>query len=214
MHNQHFIELHFIEELLPGYFWIFPLPDNRANVGLGVLTKQIKKKNINLKRTLQKILNERDGIKERFKNARPVDEIRGWGLPLGSSRRRLSGERFLLIGDAGSLIDPLTGEGIGNAFQSAQVASKIIERALIARDFSEEYLFEYDRKLYSELKDELKLSEYIQWLVQRQWLFNFVFNRLHNNQSLQEVFTGMLSNLDMRAKLRSPAFYLKILFNR
>ena len=214
MHNQHFIELHFIEELLPGYFWIFPLPDNRANVGLGVLTKQIKKKNINLKRTLQKILNERDGIKDRFKNARPVDEIRGWGLPLGSSRRRLSGERFLLIGDAGSLIDPLTGEGIGNAFQSAQVASKIIERALIARDFSEEYLFEYDRKLYSELKDELKLSEYIQWLVQRQWLFNFVFNRLHNNQSLQEVFTGMLSNLDMRAKLRSPAFYLKILFNR
>ena len=135
-------------------------------------------------------------------------------MPLGSSRKKLSGERFLLVGDAGSLIDPLTGEGIGNAFQSAYIASKIIERALIARDFSEQYLFDYDRKLYEELKDELRLSEYIQRLVQKQWLFNFVFNRLHNNKSLQEVFTGMLSDLDIRAKLRSPSFYLKVLFNR
>ncbi len=214
LHEKNYIELHFIEDLLPGYFWIFPLPNNQANVGLGILSDQIKKKNINLKKTLQKIINEHKGIKERFINAKPIDEIRGWGLPLGSSRKKLSGERFLLIGDAGSLIDPLTGEGIGNAFQSASVASKIIERAIIARDFSEEYLFEYDRKLYHELKDELRLSEYIQRLVQKQWLFNFVFNRLHKNKSLQEVFTSMLSNLDIRAKLRSPGFYLKILFNR
>lgn len=214
LNEKNFIELHFIKDLLPGYFWIFPLPNNQANVGLGILTDQIKKKNINLKTTLLKIISEHKGIKERFINAKPIDEIRGWGLPLGSSRKKLSGERFLLIGDAGSLIDPLTGEGIGNAFQSASVASKIIERALIARDFSEDYLYDYDRKLYHELKDELKLSEYIQRLVQKQWLFNFVFNRLHKNKSLQEVFTGMLNNLDIRAKLRSPTFYLKVLFNR
>ncbi|HES60100.1 MAG: geranylgeranyl reductase family protein [Calditrichaceae bacterium] len=214
MHDQNFIELHFIKDLLPGYFWIFPLPNNQVNVGLGVLTNQIKEKNINLKKTLQNILNEHPTIKERFKNARPIDEVRGWGLPLASSRKRLSGERFLLIGDAGSLIDPLTGEGIGNAMQSAHAASKIIERALIAGDFSEEYLSDYDKLFYDELKDELRLSEYIQRLVQKPWLFNFVFNRLHKNKSLQEVFTGMLSDLDLRAKLRSPGFYFKILFNR
>ena len=214
MHEQNFIELHFIKDLLPGYFWIFPLPNNQVNVGLGILTNQIKKKNINLKKTLQRILNEHDIIKDRFKNAKPIDEVRGWGLPLGSSRRKISGERFILIGDAGSLIDPLTGEGVGNALQSAQVASKLIEKAVIAQDFSEEYLQEYDQKLYGELSDELKLSEYIQRLSKQSWLFNFVFNRLHNNKALQEVFTGMLNNLDMRAKLRSPAFYLKILFNR
>ncbi|MBI5047157.1 FAD-dependent monooxygenase, partial [Candidatus Micrarchaeota archaeon] len=27
------IELHFIDSVLPGYFWIFPLPNKRANVG-------------------------------------------------------------------------------------------------------------------------------------------------------------------------------------
>ena len=30
------IELHFQKELLPGYFWIFPLPNNQWNVGLGI----------------------------------------------------------------------------------------------------------------------------------------------------------------------------------
>ncbi len=87
LHEKNFIELHFIEDLLPGYFWIFPLPNNQANVGLGILSDQIKKKNINLKKTLQKIINEHKGIKERFINAKPIDEIRGWGLPLGSSRK-------------------------------------------------------------------------------------------------------------------------------
>lgn len=214
MHVQNFIELHFIKELLPGYFWIFPLPNGKANVGLGILSSQIKKKNINLKKTLQRILNDHHVISDRFKNAKPINDVQGWGLPLGSSRKKISGERFLLIGDAGSLIDPLTGEGVGNALQSAQVASRLIEKAVIAQDFSEEYLLEYDQKLYSELGDELKLSEYIQRLSQQSWLFNFVFNRLHNNKALQEVFTGMLNSLDMRAKLRSPGFYLKIILNR
>jgi flavin-dependent dehydrogenase len=33
---------------------------------------------------------------------------------LGSEKRKLSGNRFLLPGDAASLIDPFSGEGIGN----------------------------------------------------------------------------------------------------
>ena len=35
-HDDNFIELHFLPELNPGYFWIFPLPDGGANVGLGM----------------------------------------------------------------------------------------------------------------------------------------------------------------------------------
>src|SRR3989344_2696082 len=31
------IEIHLVESLLPGYFWIFPLPNGEANVGLGMI---------------------------------------------------------------------------------------------------------------------------------------------------------------------------------
>jgi len=34
-------EIHLIKDLLPGYFWIFPVKNNLANVGLGVLSAVI-----------------------------------------------------------------------------------------------------------------------------------------------------------------------------
>ena len=40
-HPGNHIELHFYKELLPGYFWVFPLPNNNANVGLGMLSSDV-----------------------------------------------------------------------------------------------------------------------------------------------------------------------------
>ncbi|MDV7401723.1 hypothetical protein RZS08_60450, partial [Arthrospira platensis SPKY1] len=49
LHPENFIELHYLPEVNPGYFWIFPLPGGHANVGLGMRTDFIKKKKINLR---------------------------------------------------------------------------------------------------------------------------------------------------------------------
>jgi geranylgeranyl reductase family protein len=40
------IELHYVDEVIPGYFWIFPVEDGYANVGIGMLHDIIKRKNI------------------------------------------------------------------------------------------------------------------------------------------------------------------------
>jgi geranylgeranyl reductase family protein len=40
-HPNDYIELHFYEGILPGYFWIFPLPNNQANVGLAMLSSEV-----------------------------------------------------------------------------------------------------------------------------------------------------------------------------
>ncbi|MBA4057939.1 MAG: geranylgeranyl reductase, partial [Marivirga sp.] len=113
-HEDHFIELYFFRQILPGYLWIFPLPDNKANVGIGMLSSEISKKKINLTKTLKELLANHPLLKERFADAKPIETVKGYGLPLGSLKRKISGERFLLVGDAASLIDPFTGEGIGN----------------------------------------------------------------------------------------------------
>jgi flavin-dependent dehydrogenase len=42
--EDNFIELHFIKKMLPGYFWIFPLPNGEANVGVGLLSDMVRKK--------------------------------------------------------------------------------------------------------------------------------------------------------------------------
>lgn len=89
MQQDGFIELHFLKGLLPGYFWIFPLPNGEANVGLGMLSETVHKKKINLKKELLKIIETDPVIKERFKNARLEGSIDGYGLPLGSKKENL-----------------------------------------------------------------------------------------------------------------------------
>jgi geranylgeranyl reductase family protein len=213
MHPQNFIELHFLPEMLPGYFWIFPLPNGMANVGAGMLTTEVSKRKINLKEDMIKAIENNPNIRERFKNAKLQGKIQGWGLPLGSKKRPVSGERFLLAGDAGSLIDPFTGEGIGNALYSGMMAADQIVECIKQQRYDAEFLYQYDKTFYDRQWDELKLSHTLQKLCKYQWLFNFVVNKAHKNRTLRETISCMFEDLDLRAKLRNPFFYFKLLAN-
>ncbi len=214
LHLENYIELHFYKEMQPGYFWIFPLPNGAANVGMGMLSSAVSSQKANLKKMMQDIIDTHPVIKERFKNASLQGKVEGWGLPLGSKRRNLSGERFLLTGDAGSLIDPFTGEGIGNAMVSGLVASRQIKRSIEANNFSADFLKAYDNELYRKLWAELKLSRYLQLLSAKPWLFNFVINKASRSKELRETISCMFENVDIRKKFANPLFYLKILFNK
>lgn len=213
MHPQHFIELHFLPELLPGYFWIFPLPNGMANIGAGMLSKEVSKRKVNLKADMLKAIENNPNIKERFKNAKLEGKIQGWGLPLGSKKRPLSGDGFLLTGDAGSLIDPFTGEGIGNALYSGMMAAEWIVKAINEKRFDAGFLKQYDHAFYERQWDELKLSHTMQRLCKYPWLFNLVVNKAHKNKALRETISCMFEDLDLRSKLRNPLFYIKLLVN-
>jgi geranylgeranyl reductase family protein len=214
LHPENYLELHFLKELLPGYFWIFPLPNGYANVGMGMLSAHIKKHKVNLRQEMLKIVEQHPSFKDRFTNAELDGKILGWGLPLGSKKRPVSGDNYLLLGDAGSFIDPFTGEGIGNAIVSGLVASRVAKQAFDSNNFSAAALAEYDKTMYHKLWNELKLSHTLQRLSTKPWLFNFVVNRLHNNKTMRDVFTNMFYDLDLRAQMQNPLFYLKLLFSR
>lgn len=213
LHNQNFIELHFLEELLPGYFWIFPLPNGQANVGAGMLSSSVSAKKVNLKEDMLRAIANNPKIKHRFANANLVGKIQGWGLPLGSKKRVISGDNFLLTGDAASLIDPFTGEGIGNAMYSGMLAAAHIQNCITQNNFSATFNQQYDSAFYDRQWDELKLSHTMQKLCKYPWLFNFVVNKANKNRALRETISCMFEDLDLRAKLRNPLFYVKLLIN-
>src|SRR3989338_7354364 len=124
------IELHFVDEVMPGYFWIFPLDNGWANVGLGLLTSEKQKRGLDLKKTQELIIANNPLFKDRFKDAK-IDElgIKVWTLPLASYHRKNHGNGWLLVGDAASLIDPFSGEGVGNAMTAGKFAGKHVARA-------------------------------------------------------------------------------------
>lgn len=215
MHQENFIELHFLPEMLPGYLWIFPLPNGMANVGVGILSERIREKKINLREQMLHAIKTNPQISPRFANARLKDKIHGWGLPLGMERQPLSGNSFMLTGDAACLIDPFSGEGIGNALYSGMLAAAAAKEAIEAGDFSAAFLQKgYDDVVYKRLGGELKLSATLQRLCKYPWLFNYVVNKAYKSASLRNTISCMFTDMDLREQLSKPSFYLKILFNK
>jgi len=206
------IELHYVKEVNPGYFWLFPAGDGRANIGIGLSKSDMKKEN----RTLRQIMDEvtqTEYFKERFADAKQLERPVGWNLPLGSIHRKNHGNGFMLLGDAAGLVDPFTGEGIGNAMVSGQYAMEVAAKSKPSGDFSEKAFAEYDELLWREIGKELRTSTKLQSLARSKFLLNFVINRASRNEEVQNIISGMLANEIPKDELSSPLFYFKILFS-
>ena len=214
MHDDNFIELHFIEDVTPGYFWIFPLPNGLTNVGLGMRSDVISKKKVNLKKELQRILKEHPILKERFANAELEGKVVGFGLPLGSKPRTISGDHYMLVGDAGHLIDPLTGEGIGNAIYSGFIAAEQALQCLEQNDYSAQFMKAYDVRVARVLGTEMKLSYQLQRLLAAPWRANRIANFVTNNKKLINVISRMYTDFHLRKQLVNPMFWVKLLIRK
>ncbi len=154
-------EVHIYRNNMPGYLWIFPLGNNTTNVGFGMLSSEISKRKINLRKSLTQIISQNPQLKERFHSAKIEGDVKGFGLALGSRKVKLYGNNFLLIGDAASLIDPKSGDGISNAIESGLISASTIINAHKIKDFSKESLKQYKTDLYKKIGSELLISTII-----------------------------------------------------
>lgn len=211
-HQDNFIELHFLEKYNPGYFWIFPLPNGQANVGLGMRSDIVKKRGVNLRAAMDEVIAS-DAFKERFAGARQLTKTIGYGLPLGSKERTLSGDHYLLTGDAGHLIDPLTGEGIGNATYSGFIAAELAEKCLQQKRFDAEFLAAYDVRIARVLRTELRLSYRLQQIMQRKRITNFLTGIVADNPKIIELLCRMYTDFELRKQLVNPVFWWKQFWN-
>ncbi len=211
--RENFIELHFLKPFLPGYFWIFPLTGGYANVGVGMLSSHVSRGKVNLRQAMMHLIDTHPALRPRFAEAELVGQIKGYGLPLGSLQRPISGRQFMLVGDAAHLVDPFSGEGISNAMISGRWAADQAAKCLRMGDFSARCMQGYDASVYRRLGRELQLSYRMQQLLNFPWLFNAVARKAARNPAFAELLSCMFNDLDMRGQLKNPAFYLKLLLN-
>lgn len=209
---ENYVEFYLLGDLRPGYLWIFPLPNGLANVGLGMLSAALRRKRINLREKLIEILRTHPQLASRFRHAEIVGDIKGFGLPLGSKRYNISGERFLLTGDAASLIDPLTGEGIGEAMLSGAFAAKHILNCFKAQDFSASFNKQYDEMVYGRLMPSFRLHSVLQKVAATPFLVNLLVRKVGRSEYLKDTVAGMVENFELRKRLGQPSFYLRLLF--
>lgn len=117
----------FEEDLLPGYAWVFPVGDGAANVGFGVLKTADGSTNGKALAAQWRGLADRPSLRRALgPRAEPEGSVRAWPIPAGYDRDRLTRGRVLFAGDAASVVDPMTGEGIAQALESGVLAAHAV----------------------------------------------------------------------------------------
>jgi geranylgeranyl reductase family protein len=209
--ENHAIEIHFLKELLPWYLWIFPFSDHSANVGLALPASLAKKNQLSLKELLFHLIEKYPHLKKRFTDAKLKGKIEANRLPYYTGSCKIAGDNYLLLGDAARLIDPFTGEGIGNAMASGLIAAEIAAGCMADMDFSHSATQSYQQKIYGKLEPELALGLRLQSLARNKHLLNLVIGRASRDEKTRNLISEMLYSNDTRSKLKNPMFYLKLL---
>jgi geranylgeranyl reductase family protein len=114
----------FMEELLPGYAWSFPLAGGHANVGV-CLARETRRAGSELAALCQATLESPFLTSFLGPAARRVGPLRSWPIPapIGSLALSALCGRVLFAGDAARAADPFSGEGIAQALESGVAAA-------------------------------------------------------------------------------------------
>ena len=120
-----------------GYGWVFPKGDH-VNVGVGGWETEGPRLREHLAR-----LCRAHGL-----DVAALTEVRGHRLPLRRQGSALAGGRVALVGDAAGLVDPLSGDGMYEAFLSANLAARhALEILAGERSSFDDYAVELEQRL-------------------------------------------------------------------
>jgi flavin-dependent dehydrogenase len=214
------VDILFGKAFFPGYAWIFPLGEGRANVGMGMVMDPNRPERVNLRERFAHWLEHDRAAKARLHDARLVGRIVGWPLNTYSPTSRRHGQRVLLIGDAANLVDPINGEGIHTALESAQIAARMADEALRADDLSEVFLARYDRRWRAAFDLDLRLADLYVTLAGRRSLRGAGLSVLRlvgaagrRDSTYAGIVTGILAGVLPTRSSLSASFILKTLLH-
>ncbi len=176
-----------------GYGWVFYFGDGRANVGAGVSTKTLARTGRNLKDFYDRFLEEPE-IAEWLKGAEPEKPAKSWSLKMGMWGARRYAQGLMTVGDAASMIHPISGEGVGYAIESGRLAASFAHEARSRGDYSASLLAGYARQLRNKRAREhlsgYALTNLIPNLGMLEPLFKACEKDPDARRTLVEGFTG------------------------
>ncbi|MBY0375278.1 MAG: NAD(P)/FAD-dependent oxidoreductase [Bryobacteraceae bacterium] len=115
--DQNHVDIQFLENL-EGYIWVFP---RCGHLSVGICGKGQSAQQLRIR--LERYMDEK-GIPYKgasfYGHMLPALESPGW------RKNRVSGEGWMAVGDAGGLVDPITGEGLYYALRSSDLASQVL----------------------------------------------------------------------------------------
>ena len=149
-------QLRFDHVPLPGYGWLFPVGSGIANIGVGFLPRAGGPSRPATD-AFQRFVQGRP-LARLLAGARRVGPVRGFPIRVDFLTAPTFGPSTLLVGEAAGLVNPLTGEGIDYALESAQIAADHLAAGLGRGGLD---LHAYDRALRLRFEKVFRFSQMV-----------------------------------------------------
>ena len=114
---------------LDRWFWLIPLTETRTSVGVVMDTTTFRAQKLAPESALEKFIAEQPLMRERMRNAVRVSPVYSAG-DYSYRNLQITGDRWLMVGDAAGFIDPVFSSGVFLAIMSAEKAADTLDEVL------------------------------------------------------------------------------------
>jgi len=203
-------EFHVERVIMPGYNWIFPMGEGRANVGTGTLVSTVKEGRLSLAKVMRQFVANNLYARERLRLAEMVSPVQGHPLRTDLRGTQPYGQRVLVAGEAAGLVNPLSGEGIAYALESGEMAATHARRALENGDFSETTLSAYGRALHRRYGADHQAARFLRIFFKHPWLLNRLVRRMQQDPDFALTFGLVVIGVESPRTVLSPRFLSRL----
>lgn len=196
--------------LLPGYAWIFPVGGGEYNVGVSIFRRWERRERVDLRGEFDAFVRTHPAARRMMESAERVTPLRGGIIRCSMEGARPVGEgNVIAIGETLGASFPCTGEGIGPAMETGELAAEYIDDALGSGDLSR--LRRYGERIEADLRP--RYAGYLKaesWLA-RPWLNDLLARTARHSRIGREAAGGMLSDTASPADFFSLAGLIRVL---
>lgn len=196
--EQDHVDIQFLPNL-EGYIWVFP---RSSHLSVGICGKGEPAHS--LRSRLERYMEEK-GIAYKgaafYGHMLPSLESSGW------KANRVAGDGWMAVGDAGGLVDPITGEGLYYAMRSGDLASQVLLNETCPAESKAQA---YRNLLHRDFTADLEFGA---TLAKRVFLGQFLFNTIPTRMVgflrrspsfravIEDLFAGTQPYLDLKSRL-------------
>jgi geranylgeranyl reductase family protein len=208
------VHLFYDRRTLPGYVWVFPVGEEKANVGIMINKKFKSSSGKTIRDIFLEVLESNPNLKEVLDGARPVDKIKGAPLPLGTLPGSRTTDGVILIGDAAAFINPVTGGGIYYSILSAIKASEVLKGAVSRNDVTTKGLVEYENWWREEILPGFEYSDMLKRWFDSERFTTWFLNTASWFKPFANFFIMVYGRPLPKRALWHPLFWIRVFLQR
>ena len=185
------VQVHFFDQKLPGYGWVFPISASAANIGVGLRQIGAAKEKRSLRGLMESFLNK-PLLKQMLSQATQIGVTKSYPLRADFLATAAVRGRVLAIGEAAGLVNPLTGDGIDFALESGKLAAEFLIGQFTRGEIKPETVVQYDQILRKRYQSKFEFFELARSVLSFPIAMQSVFSIIGRSQRARQLAVDIL----------------------